>query len=212
MPHSTIHTNRSATGFSLIELLVVVAVIALLATLAVPAFNAITNAGSIEHSADQIAGACGLARQTAVSKNRSVEVRFYEVPAEGWPSDFRAFQLFEIGDSGEATALTKVFTLRLPAIISRDTGLSTLLDNARPKRTKEWTVKDPQVALPRAGTTYECRAFRFRPNGTTDLPIDTKWHLTVVDAKKPGSAAQPPDNFATVWVEPATGAVKILRP
>jgi uncharacterized protein (TIGR02596 family) len=205
----TIRANRTATGFSLIELLVVVAVIALLASLTVPAFNAITNAGSIEHSADQIAGACTLARQTAVSKNRSVEVRFYEVPAEGWSSDFRALQLFEIGDSGEATALTKVFTLRLPAILSRDTGLSTLLDNAR---TKVWTVKDPQVALPRAGTTYGCRAFRFRPNGTTDLPIDTKWHLTVVDAKKPGSAAQPPDNFATLWVEPATGAVKILRP
>ena len=209
MKPPTIRTNRNATGFSLIELLVVVAVIALLATLAVPAFNAITNAGSIEHSADQIAGACALARQTAVSKNRSVEVRFYEVPAEGWPNDFRALQLFEIGDSGEATALTKVFTLRLPAILSRDTGLSTLLANAR---TKVWTVKDPQVALPRAGTTYGCRAFRFRPNGTTDLPVDTKWHLTVVDAKKPGSAAQPPENFATVWVEPATGAVKILRP
>lgn len=209
MPPPTLRTERPATGFSLIELLVVVAVIALLATLAVPAFNAITNAGSIEYSADQIAGACALARQTAVSKNRSVEVRFYEVPAEGWPTDFRACQLFEIGESGEPTALTKVLTFRQSAIISRDTGLSTLLANSR---TKIWTQKDPQVALPRAGTTYECRAFRFRPNGTTDLPVDAKWHLTVVDAKKPGSAAQPPDNFATVWVEPATGAVKILRP
>lgn len=204
------HGQKSATnGFSLVELLVVIAVIALLATLAVPAFMAVTTAGSIEHSADQIAGAFGLARQTAVAKNRAVEVRFYEVPADGWANDYRAFQLFEISDSGAAIPLTKVLKLKTPSIVSKDVGLSTLLESTREKI---WTSLDPQISLPGIGTAYACRAFRFRPNGTTDLSVNAKWHLTVVDAKKSGSAAQPPANFATVWIEPATAAVKILRP
>ena len=196
-------------GFSLIELLVVITIIAMVAVFTVPAFNSVTTAGSIENSADQIVGALGLARQSAIGKNRPVEVRFYEVPADGWTNDFRALQLFEIAESGSANPLTKVLKLKTPSVISRDTGLSTLLDAGR---AKNWSSNDPQIPLPGFGSTYSCRVFRFRSSGATDLPVSAKWHLTVVDAHHPGSAAQPPTNFATVWVEPATGIVKVLRP
>jgi len=196
-------------GFSLIELLVVIAVIAIMAALTLTGFNSITGANSITSSADRIAAALDLARQSAMTKNKKIEVRFYESPASGWTNDFRAFQIFEIGDSGSATPLTKSAALGTPTIIARDTGLSTLLDSAR---SKAWTTNDPQVSIPSAGTSYACRYLQFRPDGSTDLAVDAKWHLTVADAKTPGSAAQPPTNFACIWVEPVSGAVRVLRP
>lgn len=201
--------NPLLQAFSLIELLTVIALVAILAALIIPAFQSITTARSIESGADQIAGALGLARQTAVTKNKAVEVRFYDIPADGFATDFRAFQLFEISESGIPMPLTRVNYLRTPAIIVRDVNLSTLLDSSL---TKTFTAQDPQSPLPGGNTTYPCRAFRFQPNGTTDLPISKKWHLTVIDPRQSRSGSAPPANFVTIWVEPATGTVKTLRP
>jgi uncharacterized protein (TIGR02596 family) len=203
-------TPSKRCGFSLLELLVVIAVIAIMAALAVSGFHSITGANSITSSADRIAAALDLARQSAMTKNKKIEVRFYEAPALGWTNDFRAFQIFEIGDSGSATPLTKSAALGTPTIIARDTGLSTLLLSEREKT--NWTTNDPRISIPNAGTGYVCRYLQFRPDGSTDLPVDGKWHLTIVDAKAPGSAAEPPANFACIWVEPVSGAVRVLRP
>jgi uncharacterized protein (TIGR02596 family) len=196
-------------GFSLIELLVVIAVIGILSVLIVPAFNTITGANAISTATDRLVGALELARQIAVTKNKQTEVRFYDIPATAWASDYRAFQVFEIEPSLQATPATPVITMGQPAVIARDTGLSTLLDTAR---SKTWTTLDPQISLPGIGTSYNCCYVRFRPEGTTDLDISKKWHFTVVDAKTPVTAANPPANFACVWVTPTTGSIRVLRP
>ena len=200
---------RIRRAFTLIELLVVMSILLALSMLVVPAFNTLIGANSVSASADRLADALDLARQSAMTQNKLVEVRFYEVPAPGWPNAFRAFQTFEISSSGVVTPSTKPEILASPTIIASDIELSTLLTSGI---SKTWSSLDPQVKLPVTGTSYICRYFRFRPDGTTDLAIDKKWHLTVVDAKAPGSAAVPPKNFATVWLEPASGAVRVLRP
>jgi len=66
--------RKPPSGFSLIELLVVVAIIALLTTLATTAFTSSGNARSLTKSAADLAGTLELARSHAMAKNTAVFV------------------------------------------------------------------------------------------------------------------------------------------
>lgn len=59
-------------GFSLIELLVVVAIVSMLMVLAVPAFNSIGQARGIDEAADRISAAIDFARSEAVARGTYV--------------------------------------------------------------------------------------------------------------------------------------------
>jgi prepilin-type N-terminal cleavage/methylation domain-containing protein len=71
--------NIGNRGFTLVELLVVVSIIAVASAIAIPSF---VNWGSkfrLRASADEIAKNMLLARMKAISTNRDVEIKFYEV-------------------------------------------------------------------------------------------------------------------------------------
>lgn len=205
-------------GFTLVELLVVMAIIGLLAAMVAPAATSmmkgtqLTQAGQIVH--DQIA----FARQTALAKNRSVEVRFYrygdpELPGEkaSDPSSgkFRAIQIFEVLDDGTTSALTKIQRLPTSIVIDAGATLSTLL-----AKQKEWNATtDPQVKIPRIGTSYDCSSFRFLPDGTTDLPKSGTLSFVTVHGMNDGdNLTKPPANFATIQVDAHNGHVRSFRP
>ncbi len=200
---------KYSRAFSLIEILVVMVIIVLLLGISIPAIKGMTGSNSIAASGNMIAAFLDLARQDAISKNKVIEVRFYDCVSDGRLKNFCAFQLFEIDPSGAATPQCKVQILPSTVIIARDKSLSTLLDSSR---TKIWTEVDPMVKIPNIGTSYDCRAIRFRPNGSTNLSADQKWHLTVIDGKDNFTSTKYPKNFSCVWVEPVMGSVQVLRP
>ena len=64
-------------GFTLVELLVVVTIIVILASMLGPMLNSALRGTNLTQGADKVIGILSLARQTALTKNQTVEVRFY---------------------------------------------------------------------------------------------------------------------------------------
>ncbi len=212
-------SSLTKKGFTLIEMLVVMAIIAIVTAMVVPAATSMMMASRLTGATDQVVGLISRARQTAIAKNHTVEVRFYqfgdpELPGESVtnPSSgrYRAMQVFEYRENGAASAVTKVERLPDGIIIDSNPILSTLFDPAQKK--KFTTTLDPIVDLPRGvGTNYNCMAFQFTPGGTTKLAMKN-WYVTLHKSTDGDGLATAPSNYAAVQIEFATGTVKAYRP
>jgi len=209
---------RSApAGFTLVELLAVLAILAILLALAIPPSVALLTASGVSNAGDQMLSSLSLARQIATSRNRAVEVRLYRYhdPARaGQPAEgrFQAIQLFliEPTPSGTSTnAASRKQSLPANAYIASDPALSSLLD---PARFTPVPGSELGQTVPPVGTNYSAVRFRFRPDGSTTLPSDTPMYLTMVPATTPDTASAPPANFATIVLQASSGKASLHRP
>jgi uncharacterized protein (TIGR02596 family) len=200
----------SQSAFSLLEMLVVILIISIIATFAVPVVTGVNRSSQLATGTQIVADQLALARQTAISRNRQVEVRFYkfsdpEQPMSG--SCFRALQTLEVINARTTSPLDKVQSLPTAVIIDSSATLSSLFDPA--KKTPVPGV-DP---LPRVGPNYQYVSLRFRPDGSTDLlPTQGPWFITIHEEIRGDGLARPPANFTTVEIDPINGGVKFYRP
>lgn len=230
------HSRRAA--FSLVELLVVVAVIAVIVAFAIPAANSMLRGSQLTQGSQSLGDQIGLARQSAISRNHPVEVRFYRYADLDTPGEqigeketwkFRAFQLFEILENSAALPIGPM--QRLPAMVVADNDkYSTLLrDSLRgPYRDASADKSAPEIPVRYGdqivGRNYEYVAFRYLPDGSTDLPPTTSrtdqneevssgdsWYITLL-----GLNDQARDintiNFYTLQIDPVSGSTKSYRP
>ena len=210
-----VRSRRNAVlGFSLIELLAVLAVLGIVAALTIPSMSSVLRGSALAAAEDELAAELGLARQQAVAGNRDVEVRFYrytDSAAAGTLQDrFQSFQLVAYDESGKAIPSSRIKKISPRVVLASDEKLSTLL-GASLKKT--WGT-ETKPSLPTIGTNYEAYAIRFRPDGSADLtPFPTvPWFLTLHDSAAGDGLKTPPANYATLVIDAVNGHVSRFRP
>ncbi|CAN5571226.1 hypothetical protein BH09VER1_BH09VER1_31200 [soil metagenome] len=209
--------QRLFGGFTLVELLVVMAIMIILLALILPATTSLMRSMNIGRAASMITDEMNFARQTALSRNRDVEVRLYLLPSsiDSSVKQFRAIRVL-LADGTDATKsapLTRLKYLPDPIIISKDPTYSTVLDYANSSRSG---LVHTNETLPSAGPV-EYVSFLFRANGGTSLkpvaPPTGNWFLTLYaeNAKLNGSTGLPL-NYFTAQIDPVTGRIRSYRP
>jgi len=192
------------------------AIIAIVVGFVVPSMGSIMRGNDMTRGEQIFQEQLALARQTAIAKNRRVEVRLYnfdDPEVVGTESLYRAFQTFIFDENNTAKPLGKIF--KLPGILTINTNTTTSTLMALPAKMFD-TAKDPQINIPGVGTAYTAKAFQFRPDGSTNLPsaAGSNWFFTLVSSSviaQVNSATLPP-NFATVQIDPIGGTVRSYRP
>lgn len=204
---------KACRAFSLIELLAVIALLAILAVFAVPATANIMRGSEINRGDQALVQQLAIARQRAIARNRRVEVRFYKFinpDAVGSAPAFCAMQSFLIDENNKTTPNGRITKLPASVLINEVAANSSLLSVA--DKVNWDATTDPQISLPGAGTSYTAKAFQFRPDGSTSLDPTQIWYVTLHSAQAGATAATPPSNFATIQVDPVSGATRSYRP
>ena len=194
---------RFPGGFSLLELLIVLALLAGLIVLALNGYSALAQASAITTGADMLSDALTEARQSAVAQNTTVEVRIYDLPPQpGQAPAYDALQLHWLKSDGTTPPVTHALILPAGAAIDATPEHSPLIGS------------NHQTATPDAidsRLNSDTRTFHFLPDGSTDLDPAAKWFLTVRAAIH-SDPAHFPSNWASISVDPTTGRVQIYRP
>ena len=120
--------NRKPRGFTLIELMVVVALAAILAALAAPSFKSFVSGQRVKAAASDFAMAAILARSEAIKRNADVTITPVTSGATGWKDGWtvavgathlRQQQAYTgVTFSGPASAITYNGSGRLAAAVS----------------------------------------------------------------------------------------------
>ncbi|MEQ1859321.1 MAG: Verru_Chthon cassette protein D [Chthoniobacteraceae bacterium] len=245
----TFHPAARRPGFTLVELLAVIAVIAVIMVFVVPAANQIIRGSQLTQASQLVADQLGFARQLALSRNRTVDFRFYrfgdpetpgeviDMPAKG---QWRGVQVFELIENGAAVPAGPFHRLpRMTALspsdeaTQEDRRYSTLLDEELRgpfiDATQEPTAPEIPVEINgrKVAKNYQWLTIRFLPDGSTNLPAKAKkgtdgaaaedksdtWYVTVMNLSDIEQKKDIKDvNYATVQLDPFTGAQKTFRP
>lgn len=220
-----VHRLKQKRAFTLIELLVVAAIIAVLAVAVVPSIRGISTSYSLTSAADQVAGLFNLARQTAVAKNRPVQIRIYKMPAStpGGQDEYRLIGAVMVDptDPAKDTWVDKLRLLPSGVIFddgSRDDDYSSLIalagtaNDSVPRKIPAVSSGVPPLVR---GRPYIF--FTIRPDGSTDLELASNqaWTLSLRSHRDTGedsTTPRPANNFVTLMVDPVLGTIKAFRP
>ena len=209
------HAQDSA--FTLVEMIVVIGIIGLLAVMVVPALSSVLRGLQITQGGNTVSAQIDLARQMAVSKNLTIEVRLI-VPSGS--THFSAMALLKptpvttANPAPPPTPIAQPTILPTAVVIDNGATLSSLAQPVAPATglTTPPTTDPPLGSL---GTAYSYVSFYFYPDGSTSLGTATPpapWFLTVHNLTDGDGLNKPPRNFYTIQVDPTSGRLTQFTP
>lgn len=194
-------------AFSLIEMLAVLSVVGLLVSLSVPVARQVLRANHLRMGGHLVVDQLKLARQTAMTKNLPVEIRFYQLPdynsSSSSPEVFRAFQLF-LKAPERSVPLGKAEFLEHPVYFVGNSAPSPLLS-----RHPALEGSSAGIEIARFGNRYRYVAFTYRSDGSTDLSAAGNFVTLALQHDKPIDQG---GNFITVQIDPVVGSVQSFQP
>lgn len=199
--HTLTSKRIKAKAFALIELVLVLGILAILISLAVPGLNSVLRASNLNRAGTLVKGSLNLARQEAVSKNKSTEVRFYKISDKGG-SRWRGIQLWRVNQTQTGEQHIPINQMKLlPEGVIINENLSPLL------------MADPSVSGEVNTSNFgkaSYTGFRFAASGSVKGNLNSSNnYITVSQNFDSGSE---PVNFYTLQISPITGRVSLYRP
>lgn len=203
------------SGFSLIELLIVMAIIAILLGLTIPAFNNIGSARSLANGGNEVMDLAALARTQAIGS--SAPVALVLLGDAGSPEDFRAFGLFRLDTDAATGARSWQQTGRwtvLPQGIVFDQSFTPPSAKAVTMTSGTPSVSPPLASVKFHGGSTNSIYYRvFLPDGSIhgqSLPTV----MRLVEGEAGAGATQyrrgPDTNFYDIILLPDTGSAKLV--
>ena len=199
--------SKAFPAYTLVEMIVVSGIIVLLVSLAVPSILDLLKSMRMTHAAHKVQECLTQAQGMATSFNRDVEVRLYRAGGGFYSEETsgHGIQLFKIGDD----ANPKVSGVQMIPEGSEERLPVSVQFSLNDTFTSLWKLP-VRVEQAQKGIR-EYVAFRYRPDGSTDLPEDQKWSLSLVPHPADVSSSLPA-NFAVFMIDPVTGHISSFRP
>lgn len=211
-----VHAKGRIRGFSLVEILVVLAVIGLITAATAPTLFATMKANRLSAAGEDIVNKISLAQQMAVSRNREIELRFYHYqdPEDATSKDhYRAVIVAQpvadqsgLGGAQAAEILSELTRLRSGIVVVNDEILSPIFSESGMTDSE-----DRERVISSGNASF--RSIRFFPDGSNDLTLVTnRAYLTLADERDFEKAGSLPKNFYAVQIDHYTSRTAAYRP
>lgn len=201
--------SHIATGFTLIEIVVVVALVAMIFAFATPYTLSAVRAASLSSAGDTLMQKLSLAQQRAVTENRPVGLDFFFYLKDG----VQACHAIQLVKYDAATNLAT--PLEEPTYWGD--GRALLVEGTlSPMFVGNLSAADTGTAAQEPFKALEATFYRilFYPNGSTNLNVPLRdAYLTLISIQNyQEDLSEPPPNYYTVQVDPVTGRTRSYRP
>jgi prepilin-type N-terminal cleavage/methylation domain-containing protein len=207
---------RGSSGFTLVELLVVIAVITIMVAISGPAISSIVNSGGVNWTINGISLLLEESRAYALSHNTYVWVGFYPNPAKatvtvvavGGTSGLQS----DLGSTLTWAPISKMQTYN--NLILTSPNVLPGLNAANDITTCTLPYLPFQMTLPGSSTPINFSyAVQFSPQGQAAVMVSSPshWVQVVLQPVRGGNSANLDPNLSVIQVASLTGQVEIFR-